>query len=516
MTSLGQRAAGAMAWNFAGKLYFMVAKYVESIILLRMLGALENGALIGAINIQATGVMLVSLGLGNALLKFLPAIREDGGDEGRFLRRVLIFRTLVSLGAAAAVWAAAPYFAESFLGDATRTALVRAAAVLLASTSIQNLQTRILVSRYRQKEINVIQTVVVTLYLAGAVIALLSGGGVTAVLAVNAGASMVGCAWIAWEDRRTSVRAERPVGPGPSPVGLKRLVAFSLTFYAYDFLNVVLEKQLDIWMLGFLNDDLKQITYYALAYNFGFFAYSVFTKVFADGFTLSVVSDLHAAGRRDGMQRVFIGIFEYTYIFALPVVAGGMLLADDLLRLMYGSEGLGIIGPALLFLPVMAVGKYAGITANFLGAMDKERALIRSRLIFGVANAAANALLIPRYGAWGATIGTASATLLGAAYEAVLLHRAIRPQYPWAFLVKTALAAVVMGLVVWIVCRYVPDADGWRVAVGLPVGAGVYALMLVILKPIHPAILDILGRTRAPFVARVVRYLMPASREESP
>ncbi|MCC6156839.1 MAG: polysaccharide biosynthesis protein [Deltaproteobacteria bacterium] len=510
--SLGQRAAGAMAWNFAGKLYFMLAKYVESIILLRMLGALENGALIGALNIQATLVMFISLGIGNTLLRFLPQIREEGLGERAFLRRLMAFRLAVSLGAGALLVVFARAIAASYLHDESRVGLVYASAVMLVTTSVQNLQTRILVARYRQKQINVIQSAVVTVYLAVAIVGLVAGGGVTLVISANAVATLLGCAWMWWDERKT-----RPVEqPSAPPTGartrafsIRRLVAFSFTFYLYDLLNIVLEKQLDIWMLGFLHPDLRQVTYYALAYNFAFFAYGVFSKVFTEGFTLSLVADVYATGDMAKLRRVFGAIFEYMYLFAIPVAVGGLLLGDDLLRLMYGDEGLGIIGPAMLFLPVMAIGKYSGIAANFLGAMDRERALITSRAIFGAANAAVNVMLIPRYGAWGAAIGTAAATLAGFTYEAVLLHRALRPTYPWKFVAKISLASAVMGLAVAGVCRYVPPADAWRLAVGLPVGVCVFGAMLVVLRPIDPAILEIVGKTRIPGAAFAARWMTP-------
>ncbi len=509
--SLGRRAAGAMAWNFAGKLYFMLAKYVESIILLRMLGALENGALIGALNIQATLVMFISLGIGNTLLRFLPQIREEGLNERAFLRRMMAFRLAVSLAAGALLVVFARAIAASYLHDASRVGLVYASAVMLVTTSVQNLQTRILVARYRQKQINVIQSAVVTVYLAIAVLGLVAGGGVTLVISANAAATLLGCAWMWWDEKRTrpAEAASATTGARARAFSIRRVVAFSFTFYLYDLLNIVLEKQLDIWMLGFLHPDLRQVTYYGLAYNFAFFAYGVFSKVFTEGFTLSLVSDVYATGDMAKLRRVFGAIFEYMYLFAIPVAVGGLLLGDDLLRLMYGAEGLGIIGPAMLFLPVMAIGKYSGIAANFLGAMDRERALITSRAIFGAANAAVNVVLIPRYGAWGATIGTAAATLAGFVYEAVLLHRALRPTYPWKFVAKISLASAVMGLAVAGVCRYVPPADAWRLAVGLPVGVCVFGAMLVVLRPIDPAILEIVGKTRIPGAAFAARWLTP-------
>lgn len=198
---------------------------------------------------------------------------------------------------------------------------------------------------------------------------------------------------------------------------------------------------------------------------------------------------------------LYLFLHDYRQTFIVAVVMPGSVVATFAL--------MNFAGFTLNIISLMAIGKYSGIAANFLGAMDRERALITSRAIFGAANAVVNVVLIPRYGAWGATIGTAAATLAGFAYEAVLLHRALRPTYPWKFVAKISLASAVMGLAVAGVCRYVPPADAWRLAVGLPVGVCVFGAMLVVLRPIDPAILEIVGKTRIPGAAFAARWLTP-------
>ncbi|MBZ0273609.1 oligosaccharide flippase family protein, partial [bacterium] len=305
-----------------------------------------------------------------------------------------------------------------------------------------------------------------------------------------------------------------PAAPAPaaseSGVPTRRLVSFSLSFYAYDLLNFVLDKSLDIWMLMFLVADTREVGWYAIAYNFAFFALTIFTKVFAEGFTLGLVADVHASGDRERLQRVFGAIFEYVYLFALPIAFGGLVLGDDLLRVMYGAEAKGAIAPALLFLVVMTLGRYQSITANFLGAMDSERALIRSRAIFGAMNFAANLALIPKFGALGAAIGTSVATVAGLAYEARLLHLTMRPRIPWRFFRRVAGCAAAMAAAVVAVCHLLPDSDNLRVLAGLPAGAIVYVIGLRVTRPISPHLLELIGRMRWPAASAAARWLMPA------
>ncbi len=514
MPGLGQKAAGAMFWNFAGKLYFMLGKYAESVILIRLLGAEEYGAMGAALSVEAMAVMFVSLGMNNTILKFLPQVREQGAAERPFLRRVILWRFLLSVAAAAIIALLAPFFAERFIHDRARTGLFYAVALLVVGTGLQNLISRILVSRYRQKALNLIQSIVLTVYLALSVCAILLGFGVTGVLFANA-VTALGGAILVWI--KSGGANEAPAGPdagaGPS---FARMARFSITFFFYDLLNFVLEKPLDVMLLGLLQPDLKQVAYYVLAYNFATFSMSIFTKVFAEGFTLSLAADVYAAGDWPRLHKIYGALMEYMYLFIIPVVAGGLVIGDDLIRVMYGREGEGAVGPAIFFLVVTAFGKYQGITANFLGAMDRERALIVSRAIFAALNAGLNVLLIPLYGAWGAIIGTSIATFAGLAYEAVLLHRAMKPVFPVRFMIRVGAASALMGACVFAAVRFLPDSALVRVAVGLPLGGAVYLAGLMALKPISPHLLDVIQQTKAPGARFAVRLLMPRERENSP
>jgi O-antigen/teichoic acid export membrane protein len=264
-------------------------------------------------------------------------------------------------------------------------------------------------------------------------------------------------------------------------------------------------------MISLLCTDLKQVAYYLLGYNFAINSLSIFTKVFAEGFTLSMVADVHAAGDTARLHKIFDAIFEYIYLFAVPIAVGGLLLGGPIIRVMYGPEGLGAVGPAVFFLVVMALGKYQGLTANFLGAMDKETALIVSRAIFAALNLGMNLMLIPKYGAWGAVIGTSTATITGLVYETYLLHVTLHPKYPVKFIGKVLLSSLVMAAGIFVLCRFLPDSDKLRVAVALPAGGVIYVAALLATRPISPQLVELVGRMNAPGAKLFSKMLMPKS-----
>ncbi|MCB1153751.1 polysaccharide biosynthesis protein [bacterium] len=504
MSDFGQKAARGMMWNFVGKFAFMILKYAESILLVRLLGAGEYGVLGEVLNTHALIVMFVGLGLGNALLKFLPEVREQKSNEREFLLRFILLRTVFLVGAAIVVGVFGSWFAETFVHDPTRGVLFVAAGALIVTTGLQNILTRVLVSRYHQKELNLIQAGITAAYLALAAAVLAMGGGILEVMLANVATAAVGCVVFG---RQVWNRTPRmPDAPRYATVW-SRVAKYSASLYAYDLLNLVLANRLDILLIGLLHKDMHEVTAYILAYNFATNSLSLFTKVFAEGFTLSAVADVYAKGDMPRVRRVFSAVTEYTYLFVTPIAVGGAVLMGDLFRLMYGEAGEGAIAPAVYFLLVMGLGKYQGVTANFLGAMDKERALITSRAIFGVLNVVLNLLWIPKYGALGACWATCVATVVGVVFEAIILHRVLRPDYPMAFWAKVGGVSLVMGAAVWGVTLALPPIEAIRVVVGLIVGAGVYAVGVIVTKPVSPNLADLVASLKAPGAKTVARLL---------
>jgi len=90
--------------------------------------------------------------------------------------------------------------------------------------------------------------------------------------------------------------------------------------------------------------------------------------------------------------------------------------------------------------------------------------------------------------------------LLASAYETFLVHRLVRPKYSWGFIGKVLIASMAMGGVVW---------GGWSLEISrsnpsfaagflIVIGGLVFAVMVIILKPISPENIDVLRKSNLP------------------
>jgi O-antigen/teichoic acid export membrane protein len=160
----------------------------------------------------------------------------------------------------------------------------------------------------------------------------------------------------------------------------------------------------------------------------------------------------------------------------------------------------------------MGIAKLAGVTGPFLLATDRERALLRVRLVMAAVNIALAVVLVPRFGVLGAAVATGVALGGTAVCEARLVHAFLAPRYPWPFVARVALATGTAMLVTGVSGRAVA-APGWMAVLGLgALGAAVYVLMLLWLKPVSPEQERMLAGGRAAALASVVGWFArPAS-----
>jgi O-antigen/teichoic acid export membrane protein len=497
MTRLGARAADAMFWNLLGKFALMLLRFLESVILVRLLGDAGYGAFSQATNLNAIVVLLAALGLENALLRFLPetVVQLGEGGERRLVHKTLLLRLAASLLAAAVLWQLAEPLAQRLLHDAARADLVKITAALVIAMGFDNLMARVLVARYEQRFINLIQAALTGAYLAGAALAIWLGGGIAQVLLCVVAMHGATAALFFWRWRRPNALAAAPTG-GETAITVGRLLSFSGYTYVYNFLQFVFQKGMDVLLLGLLLPDLAPVAWYVIAYNFVFYSVSFFSNAFSEGFSLAMVSEVAARRDMEKLRRIFAVSMEYLYLFVIPIFIGGLIVGADILRLLYpATSARGAAAPMYVLLFGLSFSKMGAVTANFLLGLDREKTLVRLRLLFGALNFLLDLALIPWLGPLGAAIATTIAVTGGVAAEWRVAHQLVQPTYPWRFLAKTLLAGLGMGAALLWLRGPAPAALHWRVPLLLLAGTGVFVVLLALLRPFrreHAALLETL------------------------
>jgi O-antigen/teichoic acid export membrane protein len=183
--------------------------------------------------------------------------------------------------------------------------------------------------------------------------------------------------------------------------------------------------------------------------------------------------------------RVYLRQLMRMYLLiGVPATIGLSVLARPIANVLLGEQfrdGAGII-------PVVAVSLFfLGVAHRYtivFGFFKKNSILMICFLASGLLNVGLNVVFIPRYGYWAA----AYSTLVGYAALLAMAHLASRRHLHWSFpvasLVRTCSASLAMALVLLLFGRWVTLPAWIHLAMGMAVGATVYAGALLLVGEI--------------------------------
>lgn len=173
---------------------------------------------------------------------------------------------------------------------------------------------------------------------------------------------------------------------------------------------------------------------------------------------------------------------NFSVLFTLPVVIYFILYANYAIDLLAGAEYVPAIFPMRIIMPtVLIVGLSYPIGMQMLVPLGKEKYVLISEIAGAVVNIIVNALLIPRFEAAGAAVGTVIAELTVLVVQYFSVRKTVPNIFSNVKLWKTA-AATVGGTAasVWLLF------SGFGSFVALALSAclffGVYGLILILLK----------------------------------
>jgi len=198
------------------------------------------------------------------------------------------------------------------------------------------------------------------------------------------------------------------------------------------------------------------------------------------------ISNAVAQDRPDDAVAIVEDALAYAGLIAIPGLAGGLILADRLLRI-YGPDF--VQGTEVLWLLLLAIVWYSYFRQflNALNGMDQPGAAFRANLVFILSNIVLNVVLIWQIGFVGAAIASVLSVLLGTVVAYGLLSQFMPVTLPLAEIGRQVLAAVVMGGLVFLGERAVETTGLLQrnvlIVGGLVVfGAGIYVVVLFVIS----------------------------------
>jgi len=255
---------------------------------------------------------------------------------------------------------------------------------------------------------------------------------------------------------------------------IKEILLISLPFALY----VVFQRiyiYLDSVLLEYFAGAIY-VGYYQISFRI-IFALQFIPSAFAASLYPAMSS--HWISNREQLKVTFEKSLTYLAIIALPISAGVIALADDIILLFKSGYGEAVLPMRIIILSTLFIFINFPI-GSLLNACDRQKTNTRNIAIVTIASIVLNLILIPRFRAVGASM-TVLATNAAMTFLGMSLARRIIPINAGKLTIsglKIAFSAILMGVAV---C-FMKDTVG---ALGaIPLGAIIYASLILSLRVI--------------------------------
>jgi len=231
-----------------------------------------------------------------------------------------------------------------------------------------------------------------------------------------------------------------------------------------------------------LNTDTIMLSWFRPAQEIGFYAVAqriVVLLYLLPGFiavsTMPAMSRFVAA-EFERFQNILKKAVRGALLLGFPLMAGGIIVAKELITLLFGKEyeaAAPIFQVLLLTLPVIFPG-FMFNTAIF--ATNKQKYLLGGFALGAVGNVILNLILIPPYGGVGSAIGTIITQVLNNGLNGFILYSLLKVKF-WGNFHQIVIATVIMAALVFGL-----KVLGLNVLLNIVLGALAYFSVLYLLR----------------------------------
>ena len=236
---------------------------------------------------------------------------------------------------------------------------------------------------------------------------------------------------------------------------------------------------LDTVMLRIMRDDI-QVGYYNSAVKIKSVLVGIVTSL--GTVLMPRVSYYISKGMEAAFKSVTQKALNFVFIIALPLTLYFMLLADHSIYLLSGNAYSKSIIPMVIIMPtVLLIGLSNILGIQILVPMKKELVVLYSECIGAVVDLIINWILIPRYAAAGAAIGTLVAEFAVLIVQYIALRRMLNPMLRNIQFFKLFVANV-LAMIVTILTRNFFESDFITLFMTSVLYFGIYFIALILLK----------------------------------
>jgi O-antigen/teichoic acid export membrane protein len=465
---------GNFTWSLLNSLSLFIYGFVVSALIARLLGDGPYGDYTYLVWLYTVVTLVATLGAGQTITKYVSewSVTQQLGQAAALVRGYLLLQ-LGALGLlTAGLWMALQQFpwllGKVVPADLLLVALFIALPVTVNGTltvSLQGLQ------RFKGVAVTGLASVLTSLALIG--LAALYDPTIHLFLTIVVVAQLLAVALNLWFLRDFLTLK------GSLPTGLIRpLLTYALGIYLIAFIDLVVWQRSEIYFLGRFAPR-EQIGFYNLA--FGLINASIFLVVMAFN---SVLVPVFTRLWHEDARALEVGYFRTTKLaglFVLPAAVGLSVLAPHLVRLIYGPA-FAPVAPLIWVLAIsVGLSAIAGAGSALMYSQGKHWFSVKIGIPLAVINILLDVWLIPQYLAMGAAWANTTTQVLGVAAGTIFTLVTFKVKLPLASLLKSLLAALLMGGVIWL-AGWLVIGDLAYILLALPLGVVVYTVLVLGLR----------------------------------
>ena len=250
---------------------------------------------------------------------------------------------------------------------------------------------------------------------------------------------------------------------------IKPILKSSLPFALASFLGSIMINT-DLIMLGWMRTP-AEVGFYSAAQKPVMLLYTL-----ASLFAISLFPTLTklAAETKDGFRILLEKSLKITFLVAIPITIGGILLAPEIISLLYGNEYLPAILSFRILLLTLLIIFPSVIISNSLLAYNQQNKFIGFSLLGAFGNILFNWILIIPFG----IAGCAVATLFTQIIANMFIWKKMKEVNDFSVfnnkLRKILLASLIMAAIIWIL-----NSFGSPIILTIPVAILVYFNLLI-------------------------------------
>jgi O-antigen/teichoic acid export membrane protein len=230
----------------------------------------------------------------------------------------------------------------------------------------------------------------------------------------------------------------------------------------------------EIMFLGMFRS-VEEVGFYTIAHKIPIMAISLIPYVFGT-VLMPAVAEQFGKGDMAKIKRIYTHSSRYLMILSLPLATAGIALAKPIITVLFGAEyAPAIIIMQITFIPFAIRGLNHSVSSVIYGIKEPSF-LVKIGAFLVVIAIGLNLLLIPKFGAVGAVIATSIPRVISVPLYIRFVSKKTGASWPMGDTFKTAISAVIMGLIVFIIQYYLGGI--LSLAVSIPIGIIVYAAAL--------------------------------------